>query len=675
MGNIWGVLLQGITVSFTAILLLVIKRVMADKLSPRWQYGVWSVLALRILLPVSMKRNIFGPLPFWMENWKSMVESHLSSAYSAVYEPISVRFVLPYFEAAPLSVTDWMLVLYAVGVVLCALRYLISYLRLRHLLRQGEPVPANTEERIRQVCEKYGLKACRAVAVHGLPSAFISGIFRPVLAVPAGVEVDEKILLHELLHLKYRDSLQSVFWCGLRCLHWFNPLMHYVFDRIDNDMESLCDQRVLERLKGEERREYGAILLDMANDRYPRVPGTSSISNGGRNIARRIEAIVRFKKYPRGMALVSVCIILVMLSPVLVGTAADYSGYYHPMTAGELNNAMVMARLNRCSTKAGALDTYAKSLMFENGVYRAMVSPLEEHEELKAQMQRTESGSGAYYLDSGWELEYVQQSVLYEIYNLRRLDDGDYEAALGLYVYRFPDKSGEGYLKNEDGKEIYNGAVLITVRLWYDGGWMVEESGERQILEHSGALQTKVEPLRTLTAQGKTGTVTIENVIEYSISQTVQQTDSIFGWMNTRLGAPDVEAEFDGGLAWNMYTYDMNTKNVEEAPKGMDMVGVYVALPSAPGEVISFGDTFEDFVYDYTSSHYVTEGSVSGKYNGYGTYKHIGYSWDGLLNGGGATQFYGGGDEPASLPEEYQAAIYWAGKLVETVTLREVVDE
>ena len=34
MGNIWGMLLQGITVSFTAILLLVIKRVMADKENP-----------------------------------------------------------------------------------------------------------------------------------------------------------------------------------------------------------------------------------------------------------------------------------------------------------------------------------------------------------------------------------------------------------------------------------------------------------------------------------------------------------------------------------------------------------------------------------------------------------------------------------------------------------------
>ena len=37
-------------------------------------------------------------------------------------------------------------------------------------------------------------------------------------------------------------------------------------------------------------------------------PGTSSMANGGRNIRRRIEAIARFKKYPAGMALASVCV-------------------------------------------------------------------------------------------------------------------------------------------------------------------------------------------------------------------------------------------------------------------------------------------------------------------------------------------------------------------------------
>lgn len=172
------------------------------------------------------------------------------------------------------------------------------------------------------VGNQYHLRPCRAVAIPGLPSAFVCGVFRPALAVPAGAEPDSKVLLHELLHLKYSDGAQSVVWSVFRALHWCNPFLLYVFHRIGNDMEQLCDQRVLERLEGEQCREYGGILLSMVNEKYPRAPGTTSLSNGGKNIARRIEAIARFKKYPRGMALVSVCAAAVLMGASLFGTYA-----------------------------------------------------------------------------------------------------------------------------------------------------------------------------------------------------------------------------------------------------------------------------------------------------------------------------------------------------------------
>ena len=82
MGSIWGVLLKTATVSLIAGLLLIVKWVMADKLSPKWQYGVWSVLALRILIPVRMDREIFGSLPLWTETIKGRVEYGLNSVYS-----------------------------------------------------------------------------------------------------------------------------------------------------------------------------------------------------------------------------------------------------------------------------------------------------------------------------------------------------------------------------------------------------------------------------------------------------------------------------------------------------------------------------------------------------------------------------------------------------------------
>ena len=66
----------------------------------------------------------------------------------------------------------------------------------------------------------------------------------------------------------------------------------------------------------------------MADEVYARAPGTSSMANGGRNIRRRIEAIARFKKYPAGMALASVCVTVVLALPLLLGQRAQavYTG-------------------------------------------------------------------------------------------------------------------------------------------------------------------------------------------------------------------------------------------------------------------------------------------------------------------------------------------------------------
>ena len=83
MNNIWSFLTQTLSVSVVALLLLFLKGIMADKLSPRWQYSVWCLLALRIMIPVESNQNIFLPVPVWVEMLKTLVESNLSSAYSS----------------------------------------------------------------------------------------------------------------------------------------------------------------------------------------------------------------------------------------------------------------------------------------------------------------------------------------------------------------------------------------------------------------------------------------------------------------------------------------------------------------------------------------------------------------------------------------------------------------
>ena len=254
MVNLWSVLAQTLALSVAALVLLAAKRLFLDKLSPRWQYGVWAILALRALLPAGLLgRTLVPGGRAVLEAARLQVELPLSSALTDPYGVTEVLAPVPLFPRglpAPGSITDALFYLYAAGVLLLALWFFLSYARLRAAIRRGLSPAPEVLAQVEGVAARYGLKAPRLVVVlPGLESAFVCGPLRPVLALP-GRPVDDKVLLHELLHLRHGDVWAGVGVCALRCLHWCNPLIWYCCDRIQNDCEALCDQRVLERLEG-----------------------------------------------------------------------------------------------------------------------------------------------------------------------------------------------------------------------------------------------------------------------------------------------------------------------------------------------------------------------------------------------------------------------------------------
>ncbi len=578
MGNIWEFLLQTLTVSLAAAVLLIVKYLLADKLSPRWQYGVWGLLALRALIPAGMTRQVLLPLPVWVDMWKTAAERGLGSAYASPWSSLDAGSVLPLPSGAPRSLTDWLFLVYVLGVLGWLLWKAAAYARLRLVLRRGTPASAEVSARLAAVCEKYGLRSCRAVEVEGLPTAFVCGVIRPVLALPRG-GADDKVLLHELLHLKYFDAAQGIFWCLIRALHWCDPFMHYVLDRVGNDLESLCDQRVLERLEGEERREYGGILLGMANAKYARAPGTSSISNGGRNISRRIAAIVRFKLYPRGMALASVCIVLVLAAPLLLGSAGTDIGHMYPNELDGLDRSLAAARTTRCRTPAAALDTYAKGLIYDNGVFLAAASPFEKHGELYEGMRASRAeGWVAYHYESVPEQYAIDSGSGYLINNLVSTENGC-EAELVLTVSYVADLENGGWLKDADGDTII-GLYVIPVRAYEAEGWVVEETGERQFIAADAIVYDPVSLARwgndilpwrdTVSVERETGTVTLRRNL-YAVAS-----DSSMGLAGVPQGYSDSvyrpSAEFKPVAELFCVEYACNEANFPQSGAKLEML-------------------------------------------------------------------------------------------------------
>lgn len=678
MTNLWAFLLQTLYVAGVGLLLLAIKTLLKDKLSPRWQYAVWAVLALRILLPAyTGKYYVLLPLPLWVETAKVMVEPHWASAYTNVYEATQVTSPIPWLTGAPVSLSDWLFLLYVVGVVVTLLWYLISWLRLCLLLRQGTPVPADVQEQIERIGETYACKTCRAIELPGLPSPMVCGVFRPVLALPKGKALDDHVILHELLHLNYKDALQNVFWCFCRALHWCNPIVRFLLNRVGNDMESLCDQRVLERLRGEDRRNYGISLLAMANDRYPRAVGTTSLSNGGKNIAQRIEAIVRFKRYPRGMALASVCVVVVLAASCLVGMVDKEEPLYGMMYFGpKTDREVAISHLNYCTTVAGALDTYAKGIINESSLCLAMATTGETQKEMEA-LARTGTYRG---LPSEIEVYHAidhdvpsKESVRYQlgyvyydkmeapsVRNLQKEKDGSYSALLVLYVTQVLDPELH-YITDDEGK--IGGQLVFSLKVWKEGvRYVVQQLGD-SVLYTEGIAGTYspylVPALKTYAAEGNSGSVVVTCRSSHRVG-TYYTSSGIFGGTSQLREDPDPNAEFWEEVPSYQYQTEYTFSGSEAEKAALTQVESKTKPIGIGGKVIEQSNSYSS---RNDSGNFIEWTDGDGRYR---CSKYLEGLWDGTLVCNGGTSQY------ADPPEAFEVQILWNKEVKETLTAKEV---
>ena len=654
MTDLWSFLLQTLTATGAAAFLLIVKELFRDKLSPRWQFGIWGLLALVLFLPAGRGgRYVLLNWPLWLET----VKTALTGDYSLIR--VIAPIPLPAPLGGPQTPLDVLYFVYVAGVAVLLAWYLLAYLRLRLALRRGSHADG---AQLRRVAERYGLPLCRAVEVEGLSSAFVCGVLRPVLVLPAGRAVDDKVILHELLHLKYHDAAWGLLICLFRCLHWCNPLLWYCADRAGNDAEALCDQRVLERLEGEDRRDYGRILLSMASDRYARAPGTSSMANGGRNIRARIEAIARFKRYPAGMALASVCVALVLLPPLTLGwgqTLARANGLGRSDEL-EFHTAMASARLTSCATAAGALDAYGKAVIQQNGIYRALCAPLAEHAALAREMESFAHGPDP-WVHEHWESGLpgrADYTVGYFLYNLTEADGG-YTATV-VFPLQYAELDGPDAPPVYESEEGCGYAAWQTVRAERQGErWVVLPQGDFQVEELSLSrsdlyLLTYGEPALPAAVTYAADVDGLRLEIDY---QTVHMVDNavetggswFFGPSTTFDTTPKPSAQFDEARE----SYDFT--GTETVPGAADLVNRYAAAPvwaDGSGPSLEFGSG---------------QGSSSD-----GTFWGIGRDYGGLAGGGGSG-LDGDLDDPPVRPDHYRMElIFTDGREAQIAELRPV---
>ncbi len=337
-----------VTSSALILLVLLLRLLVRDRVSPRLRYALWGLVLLRLVIPVSLWESpasvlraaqvnegyqLVSTLPDNMSlyengNWRSVAgpdgtfqmepdtagrwevnQPRLHNAYGWVAVPSAeeARALRDQGQKAVdtaglkrlVDVQNVLRMVWQAGIWLFMLFLAAVNGKFTLDLRRGRR--PDGEYRSRPV-----------FIMDGLPTPCLFGLFRPAIYLTPEVAADETcrkhVLAHECAHFRQGDHAWAV-WRGVcLALHWYNPLVWLAAYLSRRDCELSCDEGAV-RLLGEENRvDYGRTLVGLVARRTtPRdLACCATTMTGGKSALK--ERIALLVKHPRTTAVTAVLV-------------------------------------------------------------------------------------------------------------------------------------------------------------------------------------------------------------------------------------------------------------------------------------------------------------------------------------------------------------------------------
>lgn len=307
---------MGITAAAVGLAVLALRLVLRRALPASVLYALWSLVLLRLLLPVSLpsEASLFNAVGR-MVSVPAGSEATVTNAIRAVDRYFPMQFKTPALE----GLFHWAGIVWLAGAALGAggtlTLYIVTARRFGTAVRVQNVLTAGC-------AAEMGLKSDIPLLVSGdVSSPVVFGIFKPRVIVPPGFAEDREALryalLHEYAHIRRADNLWRALAALALCAHWFNPLMWLCFSLSARDMELACDAKVLKRLDGPQRRGYALALASLAERRQPALASAF----GSSAVKRRIIGIVQYKKRTLIEIVLSVMLLCALAAALLSNPA------------------------------------------------------------------------------------------------------------------------------------------------------------------------------------------------------------------------------------------------------------------------------------------------------------------------------------------------------------------
>lgn len=197
---------------------------------------LWTILLIFLLLPFSIVFKVSK-----------------TADYGLLNIPIKVLlFISNLTRQLTNSVADVLSRLNIYIIATLFVIYLIAKIVERNKAMQGSKLLENNNF-VNELIDDFHIRRKVTVLINdNLSTPVTYGVFKPKIVLQSYILEDEEllehVLVHELTHIKYFDIAFTHIKNIALCLYWYNIAMWISSKFFEDDLEILCDKKVLERL-------------------------------------------------------------------------------------------------------------------------------------------------------------------------------------------------------------------------------------------------------------------------------------------------------------------------------------------------------------------------------------------------------------------------------------------
>lgn len=316
--------------SSVIVLTLAIRTMLKDKINKVWINALWLMVLVRLLVPIlpSSSMSLFNlwqridPMSPTISNPNTVVDSEIGTVPLHFMDD---EIILSEAEGSSqekdillennhlikdINKLPNLLVLWFLGMIMVLGYFMIGYYQMKKKINQLEVVEdKETLALLAELKEILHIKAEVKLLKGEYP--FIFGLIRPVICLSNSFTRDEvkMMLLHELMHLKYRDNVLTYLHIVGLAIHWFNPLVWLAIRLMKHDMELVCDERVLRM--GTDKKQYANTLLKIVLTPQKEVFWVQGMGENAKEIKRRLLLIATFKEPKVSVTIMGVILLII----------------------------------------------------------------------------------------------------------------------------------------------------------------------------------------------------------------------------------------------------------------------------------------------------------------------------------------------------------------------------